>query len=115
MLRRPHRASSPLPPVAEATRAVTLGLAAAASALALAYAVLPSQRAGLAAGNGLTDLATAVLLSLTVGRRVVGHPPHPAPWPAGATCYRWPQYSASWTRCTTAPGSSASIFLRWGR
>jgi hypothetical protein len=63
MLRRaPDRASSPLPLVAEATRAVTVGLAAAASGLAVAYAALPSLRAWLAAGNGLTDLATAVLL-----------------------------------------------------
>lgn len=66
MLRRaPERAYSPMPPVAEVTRAVTIGLAAAASGLAVAYAALPSQRAWLAAGNGLTDLATAVLLLLT--------------------------------------------------
>jgi hypothetical protein len=63
MLRQaPERAYSPLPPVAEATRAVTVGLALAASGLAVAYAALPAQRAWLAAGSGLTDLATAVLL-----------------------------------------------------
>ena len=78
MLRRaPERAYSPLPLVAEATLAVTVGLAAAASGLAVAYAAFPSQRAWLAAGNGLTDFATAVLLLLTAGCRLVGHPSHP--------------------------------------
>jgi hypothetical protein len=66
--------------VAEATRAVTIGLAAAAAGLAVAFAALPSQRAWLAAGNGLPDLATAVLLLLTAAigwwaiRRTPGAP-----------------------------------------
>jgi hypothetical protein len=65
-LRAPDRASPPLPPVAEATRAATVGLAAAALGLGAVYAAFPAQRAWLAAGNGLTDLATAVLLAVTV-------------------------------------------------
>ena len=66
LTRAPDRASSPVPPVAEATRAATIGLAAAAFGLAVAYAAVPSQRAWLAADNGLTDFATAVLLAVTV-------------------------------------------------
>lgn len=83
MLRRaPDRASSSLPPVAEATRAVTLGLAAVALALAVAYAVLPAQRAWLASSNGLTDLATAVLFSLTAaaGWWAIRRTPDAARW-----------------------------------
>ncbi len=83
MLRRaPERAYSPLPPVAEATRAVTIGLAAAASGLAAAYGALPSQRAWLAAGNGLTDFATAVLLLITatLGWWAIRRTPGAARW-----------------------------------
>jgi hypothetical protein len=63
-LRAPDRASSPLPPVAEA------------------YAALPGQRAWLAAGNGLTDLVTAVLLLLTatVGWWAIRRTPEAARW-----------------------------------
>ncbi len=80
--RAPDRASSPLPPVAEATRAATIGLAAAALGLAVAYAALPGQRAWLAAGNGLTDLATAVLLFLTaaIGWWAIRRTPGAARW-----------------------------------
>lgn len=60
----PDRASSPLPPVAEATRAATIGLAAAALGFAAAYVALPAQRSWFSAENGLVDLATAVLLAL---------------------------------------------------
>ena len=62
----PRGGPSPLPPVAEATRAATYGLAAAALGLAVAYAVAPGHRQWLSAPNGLTDLATAVLLAATV-------------------------------------------------
>jgi hypothetical protein len=80
--RAPDRASSPLPPVAEATRAATIGLAGAALGLVAAYAALPGQRAWLAAGNGLTDSATAVLLLLTaaVGWWVIRRTPGVARW-----------------------------------
>ena len=61
----PDRASSPLPPVAEATRAATIGLTVAALGLVVAYVAFPGQRAWLAANNGLTDFASAVLLLLT--------------------------------------------------
>jgi len=60
--RAPSRAPKPLPPVAEATRAATAGLAAVAAGLVVAYAALPRQRSWLAAGNGLTDAATALVL-----------------------------------------------------
>ena len=65
--RAPSRASPTLPPVAEAARASTFGMGAVALALAAAYAALPAHREWLAAGNGLTDASTAVLLLLTVG------------------------------------------------
>lgn len=66
MLRHaPERAPSSLPPLAEATRAITIGLAAAAWGLVATYVAVPAQRAWLSQGNGLTDLATAVLLLAT--------------------------------------------------
>lgn len=83
MLRHaPDRAPLPLPPVAEATRGVTLGLAAAASGLAVAYAALPAQRAWLAAGSGLIDFATAALLLSTavLGCWAIRRTPGTARW-----------------------------------
>jgi hypothetical protein len=67
LFRAPARASMSLPPVAEATRAATFVMAAVALGLAVAYAALPAYRDWLAAGNGLTDATTAVLLLLTLG------------------------------------------------
>jgi hypothetical protein len=63
--RAPRRGPSPLPPVAEATRAATVVLGAAAVAFAAAYAALPRHREWMASSNGLVDLSTAVLLALT--------------------------------------------------
>jgi hypothetical protein len=83
MLRHaPERATSSLPPVAEATRAVTIGLAAAAWGLVAAYIALPAQRAWLAAGNGLVDFATAVLLFVTaaLGWWAIRRTPGAARW-----------------------------------
>jgi len=62
LTRAPERVPSPVPPVAEATRAATIGLALAAIALVACYAALPGARAWLEGEGGLTDLATPVLL-----------------------------------------------------
>ena len=66
MISAPDRGFSPLPPVAEATRAASTGLLVVALGLAVAYGAAPSQRPWLAADNGLTDAATAVVLAVTV-------------------------------------------------
>jgi len=78
----PHRGPSPLPPVAEATRGATIGLSAGAAGLAAAYAALPAQRAWLSSDHGLVDLATAVLLlvTLVVGWWGLRRTPTPDRW-----------------------------------
>ena len=80
--RAPSGVPSPLPPVVETTRAATIGLAAVALGLAVAYAVVPAQRSWLAAPNGVVDLSTAVLLVLTViaGLWAVRRTPGAARW-----------------------------------
>jgi hypothetical protein len=80
--RAPRRASEPLPPVAEATRAATIGLGAVAAGLVVAYAAWPRQRAWLAAGNGLVDAATALALlaALIIALWAIHRTPGAARW-----------------------------------
>jgi hypothetical protein len=65
----PHPAEpppAPVPPVAELSRGATVALGMVAAGFVAAYAVLPGQRAWLAAGGGLVDLVTPFVLALAV-------------------------------------------------